>query len=150
MYTNLSLSLPPSPPNPTIILIHLSPSYIAYTYTCTPYARKTPIRLLYFPLATQKVEGTGNREQGDFTATHTRTSEALFLAPGLRVSAFDRGKVLHEADCDVGRFGQGKLFWGICVSFFSSGIYIYRILTEERGMGGWLGTYDRCRCAARH
>lgn len=44
------------------------------------------------------------REQGDFAAPETGAGEGDFLTPGLRVSAFDPGELLHEADGDVGCF----------------------------------------------
>ena len=50
------------------------------------------------------------REQGDFATAQPRAREAEFLAPGLRVSAFDCGEVLREARGDVGCFCEGELF----------------------------------------
>ena len=54
------------------------------------------------------------REQGDFATTQPRAREAEFLAPGLRVSAFDCGEVLREARGDVGCFCEGELFCPVC------------------------------------
>ena len=60
------------------------------------------------------------REQGDFATAQPRAREAEFLAPGLRVSAFDCGEVLREARGDVGCFREGELFcpvvqWCVCL-----------------------------------
>ena len=61
-----------------------------------------------FPLG----DGERRREQADLAAAQDRAGEGQFLAPGSRVSAFDPGELLQEADGDVGCFGQGELFCG--------------------------------------
>ena len=54
--------------------------------------------------------GARQGKQADLAATQTRARERQFFAPGFRVSAFDPGELLHEADGDVGCFRQGELF----------------------------------------
>ena len=44
------------------------------------------------------------RGQGDFAASQNGEGQGQFLAPGSRVSACDRGELLHEADGHIGRF----------------------------------------------
>ena len=90
----------------------------------------------------------GEREQADLAATQNRARERQFLAPGFRISAFDPGELLHEADGDVRCFRQGELFYvgtyrTVSISSVGQGLQSLKKRKEKervRGESGRIGT----------
>ena len=77
-----------------------------------------------FPLG----DGERRREKADLAAAQDRACERQLLAPGSRrVSAFNAGELLQEADGDVGCFGQGELF---CVGTYGMHQFFLSLLAR--------------------